>query len=90
MKIIKYQLIAETNHGTEEAPNIVQTFHDKIIGPMADDVFEANYAIAEKEAYNGEITVEETPDPEPEPADDDVWAELDAAYQEGVNAAYDQ
>lgn len=89
MKIIKYQLIAETNHGTEEDPNIVQTFHDKAI-ECHDDVFDANYAIAEKEAYNGEIIVEEIPDPEPEPAGYDVWAELDAAYQEGVNAAYDQ
>ena len=89
MKIIKYQLMTEVNHGTEEEPNIVQTFNACEI-QCADSVFESNYAIAEKEAYNGEIIVEEIPDPEPEPADDDVWAELDAAYQEGVNAAYDQ
>ena len=89
MKIIKYQMMTEVNHGTEEAPNIVQTFNACKI-KCADDVFESNYAIAEKEAYNGEITVEEIPDPEPDPAGDDVWAELDAAYQEGVNAAYDQ
>lgn len=31
------------------------------------------------------------PEPLPEPeAEDDVWAELDAAYTEGVNSAYDQ
>lgn len=36
------------------------------------------------------VTVEEVPDPEPAPGQEDVWAELDAAYQEGVNAAYDQ
>lgn len=89
MKIIKYQMMTEVNIGTEEEPNIVQTFNACKI-ECADDVFESNYAIAEKEAYNGEIIVEEIPDPEPEPAGDDVWAELDAAYQEGVNAAYDQ
>lgn len=31
------------------------------------------------------------PDPETEPeTEPDVWAELDAAYMEGVNSAYDQ
>ena len=54
----------------------------------------------------GDITVEEVngvptvtswtplpipePEPIPEPTEDDVWAELDAAYTEGVNSAYDQ
>lgn len=89
MKSIKYTMMTEVNHGTEEEPNIVQTFNACEI-QCADLAFDANYAIAEKEAYNGEIIVEEIPDPEPEPAGDDVWAELDAAYQEGVNAAYDQ
>lgn len=53
----------------------------------------------------GDITVEEVngvptvtswtplpmPEPEriPEPTEDDVWAELDKAYTEGVNSAYD-
>lgn len=32
---------------------------------------------------------EPEPIPEPEP-EDDVWAELDRAYTEGVNTAYDQ
>ena len=30
------------------------------------------------------------PEPIPEPTEDDVWAELDKAYTEGVNSAYDQ
>lgn len=60
---------------------------------------EANLAIAEKEAYNG-YTVEDDgqPEPEPAPAEDAIWDELDAAYTEGyqegytegVNNAYDQ
>ena len=71
MKIIKYQLMTEVNHGTEEEPNIVQTFNACEIR-CADDVFESNYSIAEKEAYNGEITVEEIPDPVTEPTTDDI------------------
>ena len=87
MKIIKYQLMTEVNHGAEEEPNIVQTFNDCEI-QSSDDSFEANYAIALKEAYNGEVTVEEVPDPEtPEAPDtDSVWEELDKAYQEGVDS----
>lgn len=30
------------------------------------------------------------PEPIPEQPEDDVWAELDKAYTEGVNSAYDQ
>ena len=58
MKIIKYQLMTEVNHGTEEEPNIVQTFNDCEI-KCSDANFESNYAIAKAEAYNGEVTVEE-------------------------------
>lgn len=32
---------------------------------------------------------EPAPEPEPE-AEEDVWAELDKAYQEGVDSAYDE
>ena len=84
MKIIKYQLMTEVNYGTEDEPNIVQTFADCEI-ECSDDTFEANYAIAQSEAYNGEVTVEEVPDPEVPAAEPTVWDELDAAYQEGVN-----
>lgn len=61
MKIIKYKFMTEINHGTEEEPNIVQTFNDCEI-QCSDSVFESNYAIAQKEAYNGEITVEDIPE----------------------------
>lgn len=33
---------------------------------------------------------DETGNPEPATNDDSVWDALDAAYQEGVNTAYDQ
>ena len=87
--------------GYEERVEVEQIFSDVKIKCTAAD-FEANYAIAEKEAYNGEITVEDDGEPEPEvPSSNDdntVWNELDKAYEEGysegyregVNTAYDE
>lgn len=89
MKSIKYTMMTEVNYGTEDEPDIKQIFNNCEI-QCSEEVFDANYAIAQKESWNGEITVEDIPDPEPAPGQEDVWAELDAAYQEGVNAAYDQ
>lgn len=65
MKLIKYQLMTEANHGTEEEPNIVQTFNNKEIR-CKDELFEANHAIAKAEAY-GKVTVDDVPDEETEP-----------------------
>lgn len=36
------------------------------------------------------VTLTNQPKPEPEPEEVSVWDELDAAYTEGVNTAYDQ
>lgn len=66
MKKISYRLMTEINHGTEENPNIVQTFNDVEI-KCSDDVFESNLAIAQSEAY-GEVVVEDIPDEESEPS----------------------
>lgn len=87
MKVIKYQLMAEVNHGTEEEPNIVQTFYPREIR-CSDSNLRTNEEIAKREAYNGEYTIEDDGQPEPEtPAGDpSVWDELDAAYQEGVDS----
>lgn len=60
MKIIKYQLCTEVNHGTEDEPNIEQVFSAVTLGWN-----EANEKIAKVEAYNGEYTVEEEPDDRP-------------------------
>lgn len=76
MKIIKYQFLScEINHGTEEEPNIEQIFLNKEI-QCSDDVFDSNYAIAEREAY-GEITVEEVEDEETEPTTEERVSDLE-------------
>lgn len=62
MKIIKYQLCTEVNHGTEDEPNIEQVFSGVSIGWS-----EANEKIAKVEAYNGEYTIEDDGGLEPAP-----------------------
>ena len=63
MKMISYKfLAAEINRGTEEEPNIEQIFRDKSM-----TCSESNEEIAKKEAYNGEYTIEDDGQPEPEP-----------------------
>lgn len=49
MKVIKYQLCTEVNHGTEDEPDIQQVFSSVTLGWSA-----ANEVIAKAEAYNGE------------------------------------
>jgi hypothetical protein len=61
-KIIKYKFLScEVNHGTEKNPNIEQIFSEKFMGWN-----EANEKIAKREAYNGEYTIEDDGQPEPE------------------------
>ena len=64
MKILKYQIMTEVNLGTKEHPNIVQVFDDKDMR-CSDANFETSYAMALKEAYNGEVTIEDDGKPEP-------------------------
>ena len=54
MKILKYNLCTEVNHGTEENPQI-----EEILSPVTMGWSEANEEIAKKEAYNGEYTIED-------------------------------
>lgn len=65
MKIIKYKLCTRVNNGTEENPEWVDVLNDKEIHCTADKL-EANEAIAMKEAYNGEYTIEDDGHPEPD------------------------
>lgn len=60
MKIIKYQLCTEVNHGTDAKPDIQQVFSAVTLGWS-----EANEKIAKAEAYNGEYAIEEEPDNRP-------------------------
>ena len=61
-KIIKYNLCNRVNYGTEEEPKIVE-----IISPVEMGWNEINEETAKREAYNGEYTIEDDGQPEPEP-----------------------
>lgn len=65
MKIIKYQLCNRVNYGTEEEPKWEDVLYPVEICCTADNL-EANEAIAQREAYNGEYTIEDDGQPEPD------------------------
>ena len=69
MKIIKYNLCTRVNHGTEKAP-----VWKEILSPVEMGWNEENEEIAKREAYNGEYTIEEDGQAEPESVEtaDDV------------------
>ena len=81
MKLIRYQFMSEVNHGTEEEPNIIRTLRDCEIR-CDESVFDSNYAVAQRDAYNGEVTVEDIFDPEHEPTAEERIAELEAVNAE--------
>ena len=58
MKILKYKLATETNHGTPEKP-MMETVLSDVSMPYAT---EADYQLALSEAWQGEVTVEEVAD----------------------------
>jgi hypothetical protein len=61
MKIIKYKRCISYNLGTEEEPQIEETFSD-IEMPWN----EQNEEIAKREAYNGDYEIVDDGEPEPE------------------------
>lgn len=77
MKIIKYQLATETNHGTPEEPDI-----ETVLSGVTMPYTEASYAIAQAEAYQGQITVEDDGQPEPEPGAEDITLDMLADHEE--------
>lgn len=84
MQRIKYYFNNPFNKGTEESPEWVDNLLEKSM-PYS----EANEEIAKAEAYNGEYTIEDDGQPEPDPVNpssDSIWDELDAAYQRGVDS----
>ena len=66
MKIIKYMLFqGRINHGTEEEPK----WEDNLLPvkvPCTADNLSANEKIAKAEAYNGEYTIDDDGQPEPD------------------------
>lgn len=68
-KVIKYNLCTRINHGTEDAPK-----WEEILFPVEMGWSEANEAIAQREAHNGEYTIEDdgAEAAEAEPSTDDV------------------
>lgn len=65
MKIIKYKLCNRVNRGSEEAPKWEDILFPVEISCTADNL-EANEEIAKKEACNGEYTIEDDGQPEPD------------------------
>lgn len=86
MKVLKYRLMTEVNHGTEEYPDIQQIFSDVSFGWS-----EANEELAKREAYNGEYTIEDDGKPEPviPPTNAELAAENKLLKQQ-VSALTDQ
>ena len=76
MKILKYNLCTIINHGTEEEPKI-----EEILFPVTMGWNEVNEEIAKAEAYNGEYTIEDDGQTEPEtqPTDAERITELEEA-----------
>lgn len=72
MKLLKYTIIQNQNTETESEPKL----HNVCVGPLSDAAFQANYAMAQAEAYNGEVTVEEIPDLETEPTQEEDTAAM--------------
>ena len=72
MKYIKYYFNTPINTGTKESPEWGDELHLKAI-PYS----ESGLEIAEKEAHNGEYTIEDDGQPEPKPTQEERIAELE-------------
>ena len=96
MRIIEIAPLDNGAHRNQSYPGFVPDGWAVI----RDDLETENFPFGEVEVeeVNGVMTVTkwipgEMPEPEPIPEPEEetsVWDELDAAYQEGVNSAYDQ
>ena len=85
MKVLKYRLMTEVNHGTEEQPDIQQIFSDVSL-----EWSEANEEIAKREAYNGDYTIVEEPDDRTlDEIRADKLAELSASCNDAITAGMD-
>lgn len=75
MKVIKYNICTNVNHGTEEAPLI-----EEILCPVIMGWNDINEETAKREAHNGEYTIEDDGVEETnEPTNAERIAELEEA-----------
>lgn len=79
MKIISYRILQKNNYTTDHDSDALQSFVDKQI-KCTSEMLEANEEIAKREAYNGEYTIEDDGNPEPEvkPTSEERIAELES------------
>ena len=72
MKVLKFRICTQSNIGTADSPEIVESFTDGKLGWS-----EENEAVAKKLAYNGEYTIEDDGEPEPviPPTNEELAAE---------------
>ena len=69
MKVLKYKIATEIYDANSDSTNL---FFDQKERYSDDANYEKNLSLAQAEAYNGEVTVEDIPDIETEPTTDDV------------------
>lgn len=89
MKNIKYNLIQRTNVGSPDDPIWEESKGHAVEIQCTDKNFDANYALALAEAWQGQVEVipgPPDPDPEPPASDNPTWDELAAAIKEGVDS----
>ena len=65
MKSIHYKIATEENHGTKEEPKIEKIIKPQIATPASSE----NIELVKRIAYNGEYTIEDDGQPEPEPTE---------------------
>jgi hypothetical protein len=73
-KVIKYILCTKISRGETENPENAEIFSPVVMGWN-----EVNEEIAKREAYNGEYTIEDDGQPEPEATAEEQIAELKEA-----------
>lgn len=96
MRIIEIEALDNGAHRNQSYPGFAPDGWAVIRGDMETENFP--FGEVEVAEIDGVMTVTKwipgvmpEPEPTPEPEEEtSVWDELDAAYQEGVNSAYDQ
>lgn len=80
MKVIKFVFATEVNYGSETEPNI-----KLLLTNSSYPYSEENLEKAKQESYNGEITIEDDGQPEPEPSESEQLRSDVNELQEALN-----